>query len=77
MIKIITAKVLHGCVSGMPFSRRYRLHFSWHGSNNIISIIPFLVQPCCVKVEGNDDWTLLCQGRLDWWLNFAVSSFNI
>lgn len=27
------AKTLHGCVTGLPYSRKYRLIFSWHGES--------------------------------------------
>lgn len=33
MLVIFAAKTLHGCVTGLPYSRKYILNFSWHGKS--------------------------------------------
>ncbi|XP_076095546.1 protein pigeon-like [Mytilus galloprovincialis] len=45
------AKVLHGCVSGVPFSRRHRLHFSWHGDYLMVLLPGYFIHMLNVSIE--------------------------
>ncbi|XP_062594543.1 protein pigeon-like isoform X3 [Saccostrea cucullata] len=45
------AKTLHGCVTGLPYSRKYRLHFSWHGDYLMVLLPGHFVHLLNVGIE--------------------------
>ncbi|XP_056000277.1 protein pigeon-like isoform X3 [Ostrea edulis] len=45
------AKTLHGCVTGLPHSRKYRLNFSWHGDYLMVMLPGHFVHLLNVGIE--------------------------
>uniref|UniRef100_K1S5G6 Protein pigeon n=1 Tax=Magallana gigas TaxID=29159 RepID=K1S5G6_MAGGI len=45
------AKTLHGCVTGLPYSRKYRLIFSWHGDYLMVMLPGHFVHLLNVGIE--------------------------